>query len=280
MIERPAFRYFGGKWKLASWIISFFPKDHCNYIEPCGGAASVLLQKPRSPIETVNDLDGAIVNFFQVLRDRPGELVDKIKLTPWARAEYRLSYEPAADPLESARRFYMRSMMAISAAHRFSSGMRMVKELSGGIPAKYHANCDHLYEIAERLMGVQIEQLPAVECIEKYDRPDGLIYFDPPYVLEKRTSAKEYTFEVDRQFHVEAAERLRQFKGYAVVSGYASELYADLYEAHGWQRVETEAQSNGEKKVESLWLNPKVAQAMAAQKEPAPQMSLFETAQG
>lgn len=92
-IKRPALRYYGGKWKLAPWIISHFPA-HKNYVEPCGGAASVLLQKPRSPLETYNDLDGNVVNFFRVLRDRPDELIRKIRLTPWARAEYELSLQP------------------------------------------------------------------------------------------------------------------------------------------------------------------------------------------
>jgi len=82
--KRPALRYYGGKWKLAPWIISHFP-EHQNYVEPCGGAASVLLQKPRSPLETYNDLDGNVVNFFRVLRDQPDELIRKIRLTPWAR---------------------------------------------------------------------------------------------------------------------------------------------------------------------------------------------------
>lgn len=274
-IERPAFRYFGGKWVLAAWIISHFPK-HINYVELCGGAGSVLIQKERSPIETFNDLDGEIVNFFLVLRTKRDELIEQIRFTPWARAEYRLSYEPAAQPLERARRFYMRHQMAISASHRYSSGMRMVKRLDSGIPAKYHANIDHLYQIAERFMGVQVEQLTALKCIEKYETPETLFYFDPPYVLEKRSSSKEYAFEVDTAFHVEAAGLLRESEGYIVVSGYACQLYTDLYEAYGWQRVEIEAQTNGEKRIESLWLNPKTVEALEQVRQPEPQLNFFE----
>lgn len=273
MIDRPAFRYFGGKWVLAPWIISRFP-EHINYVELCGGAGSILIQKERSPIETFNDLDGEIVNFFQVLRTRRDELIEQIRFTPWARAEYRLSYEPVQDEVERARRFYMRHQMAISASHRYSSGMRMVKRLDSGIPAKYHANVDHLYQIAERFMGVQIEQLSALKCIEKYEAAETLFYFDPPYVLEKRSSSKEYAFEVDTHFHVEAAGRLRQSQGYVVVSGYACPLYCDLYEAHDWKRVDIEAQTNGEKRIESLWLNPKTVEALAKKQQPT-QAELF-----
>jgi len=104
-ITRPALKYYGGKWILADWIISFFP-DHINYVEPCGGAASVLLRKSLSPLETYNDINGRVVNFFKVLRDQPEALVAKIKLTPWSRTEQRLARELSEDPIEDARRFF------------------------------------------------------------------------------------------------------------------------------------------------------------------------------
>jgi len=91
--KRPALRYYGGKYELAPWIISFFP-NHLNYVESCGGAASVLISKPRSPLEVYNDQDGYIVNFFRVLRDERDDLIERIELTPWARDEYELSFIP------------------------------------------------------------------------------------------------------------------------------------------------------------------------------------------
>src|SRR5919204_6638148 len=77
---RPALRWFGGKWRLAGWIISHFP-PHAAYCEPYGGAASVLLRKPPARLETWNDLHGRLVNFFQVLREQPDELVAALQLT-------------------------------------------------------------------------------------------------------------------------------------------------------------------------------------------------------
>lgn len=162
-IRRPALRYYGGKWRLAPWIISHFPK-HVNYVEPCGGAASVLLQKPRSQLETYNDLDGNVVNFFRVLRDRPDELIRKIRLTPWAREEYELSKNPVPDPVENARRFFVCGWMSISGmSFEMSTGWRSTtyKEQSYS-PASQNffelTKSDALMQVANRFYGVQVEQ--------------------------------------------------------------------------------------------------------------------------
>jgi DNA adenine methylase len=258
--RRPALRYYGGKWKLAPWIISHFP-EHKNYVEPCGGAASVLLQKPRSPLETYNDLDGNVVNFFRVLRDKPDELIRKIKLTPWARAEYELSLTPAGDDVERARQFFARAWM----------GRGAVCECTGWRYDRYDCRSvahdllsDAPAVVAERLQGVQIEHRDALDVIRDFDCADALIYFDPPYVNETRSHRTEYVIDQFDDFHHAAAELLRTCAGYVVVSGYACPLYADLYERHGWQRVDTLAQTNsGGKRVESLWLSPRTAEALA-----------------
>ena len=80
----PAIRYLGSKFLCAEWIISHFP-PHRAYCEPCGGAAAVLLNKPRAELETYNDLDGGIVNFFRVVRDHAPELTRRLNLSPWSR---------------------------------------------------------------------------------------------------------------------------------------------------------------------------------------------------
>jgi DNA adenine methylase len=265
-IKRPALRYYGGKWNLAPWIISHFP-PHKNYVEPCGGAASVLLQKPRSPLETYNDLDGNVVNFFRVLRDRPDELIRKIRLTPWAREEYRNHYEPAPDDeVERARRFWVGSVFGISGMPFSSSGMRMVKNTDhapNGLLPWMVIDVSFLEIIARRLRMVQIESKQFDQFVREYDHVDALIYFDPPYVHSERTNISEYVFEWNDSQHIESAELMRACSGFVVVSGYACPLYAELYEAHGWQRVDKEAQTNsGGKRIESLWLSPRTVEAL------------------
>ena len=92
---RPVLRWHGGKWLLAPWIIGHF-SEHRVYVEPFGGAGSVLMRKPRCYAEVWNDLDGEVVNLFRVLRSaRAQELVDVIRLTPFARDEFVAAYEAA-----------------------------------------------------------------------------------------------------------------------------------------------------------------------------------------
>ena len=265
---RPALRYYGGKWKLAPWIISHFPA-HKNYVEPCGGAASVLLQKPRSPLETYNDLDGNVVNFFAVLRDKPHELIEKIWLTPWARHEYENAYEPHDCAVERARRFYTACWMSITPTFNDSwrpnrRNVRFLLNNDKGSVSQLNAHeVDHLYVIAERLLRVQIENDPYQSVIIRYDTPDTLFYFDPPYVIDTRAESNVYSYEWTDADHAVAADILRTCAGYVVVSGYACPLYTELYEAHSWHRVDKEAQTNsGGKRIESLWLSPRTWDAV------------------
>lgn len=265
-IKRPALRYYGGKWNLAPWIISHFP-PHSNYVEPCGGAASVLLQKPRSPLETYNDLDGNVVNFFRVLRDQPDELIRRIRLTPWARGEYEIFIEPTDDPVEKARRFFAGSYMSFNgstlADDRLSGWRHSTSNESRSTTANDLQNTE-LDLVANRFIGVQIEKREYSFVIEHYDSDETLCYFDPPYVSETRAMPKRYLYEWTNKQHVEAATLLRSCAGYVVVSGYACPLYSELYEAHGWQRIDKEAQTNsGGKRIESLWLSPRTIEALA-----------------
>lgn len=156
--SRPALRYHGSKWRAAPWIIAHLPDDHDVYIEPFGGSAAVLLQKARSPIEVYNDLDGDVVNFFRLLREQPDELIRAIHWTPFAHAEQQLSREPADDPLEAARRFYVRSHLTVCGPTAlWNPGWRRQTFLSRGRDgqssmtpaARTFMQTEHLLQVAE-----------------------------------------------------------------------------------------------------------------------------------
>jgi DNA adenine methylase len=265
--SRPLVRYHGGKWRLAPWIISHFPR-HRIYVEPFGGGASVLLRKARSYAEVYNDLDGEIVNLFRVVRDRGEELRAKLELTPFAREEFETGYEPTECELERARRTLVRSHMGFgtaqmrmtSAGAMQSTGFRGTTKRAGTVPAHdWRGMPSVVRDVVERMRGVVIEQLDAATVMRKNDGPETLRYVDPPYVHATRSGACEgnlrvYRHELSDEDHEQLAAVLRGLQGRVVVSGYPCTLYERLYQ--GWARVEKRAMADGAReRVEVLWMN-------------------------
>lgn len=259
--NRPILRYHGGKWRLAPWIISHFP-PHRVYVEPFGGAASVLLRKDRSYAEVYNDLDGEIVNLFRVMRqpDKAKELIRLVHLTPYARTEFEESYEPTDDPVERARRTLFRSAAgyATGSTAVYPTGFRNNTTRAYSTPAANWADFPAaMGAIVERLRGVVIENKPATEIVTILDGPDTLFYCDPPYVNETRNprnAGVTYRHEMTDDDHRQLADVLRQVDGHVVLSGYGSPLYDHLYS--GWHRIERPAYADGARpRTEVLWLN-------------------------
>lgn len=257
MKARPLVRYHGGKWMLAPWILEHFPPHRC-YVEPFGGGGSVLLRKPRAYAEVYNDLDGEIVNLFRVAREDGEALALLCELTPFARSEFVRAYEPAADPLEQARRTLARSFMGFgSNAHNKATGFRANSNRSGTTPSHDWMNYpDALRQTIQRLRGVVIENRDAVEAMKQHDAPTTLHYVDPPYVFSTRSDGKaDYRHEMDDEQHEALSVALRELEGMVVLSGYRCDLYDRLYD--GWVRIDRAARADGAAhRVESLWLSP------------------------
>ncbi len=257
MCKRPILRWHGGKWLLADWIISHFPK-HRVYVEPFGGAASVLLKKPRSYAEVYNDLDGEIVNLFRVARDCGDELRRALELTPFARNEFVESYGETTDSLEKARRTVVRSFMGFgSNAYAKKTGFRSNVTRSGTTPSHDWRNYPGSFgDVIERLQGVVIENRDAADVMTTYDDIEAVHYVDPPYVAETRNKGKDYRHEMTDEDHEALSEMLHTLRGSVVLSGYRSALYDALYK--GWRYVERYALADGARhRVECLWLSPR-----------------------
>lgn len=263
-VPRPVLRYYGGKWRIAPWIIGHFP-EHRVYLEAFGGGGSVLLRKPRSPIgEVYNDLDGEVVHFFRVLRDRDqaAELARVVVLTPYAAAEHDAAWGawPTADPVERARRFLVRCYFGFgsnSGTRSIQPGFRS-KRAGWSLPSQDWANYPPtILAAVDRLRGVVIEQMPAVDLLARYDAPDVLIYADPPYPKSTRTDRRDsYRCEMTDADHEALAVALHGTSGAVVLSGYRCELYDQLY--GDWNRVSRVAMADkAAMREECLWLSPR-----------------------
>lgn len=259
---KPPMPYFGGKQTLAPWIVSLLP-EHEHYVEPFGGSLAVLLAKPRCRMETVNDINGELMTFWRVLRDRPDELVRACALTPHSRAEHDAAFAPAVkgDDLEAARRVWVRLTQGRSNALQRRTGWRNFIDPSGtrtSMPAYLDGYRHRIEPAAERLMGVSLECMPALELIAKYGaHPGVLLYVDPPYLASTRNSTHYKAELKTADAHRELASALADCKATVVLSGYDSPLYAELYD--GWHRYEqttTTGNGNGDRaRTEVLWAN-------------------------
>ena len=250
-------KYPGSKWSMAGWIIEHFP-DHHSYLEPFFGSGAVLFNKQRSNIETVNDLDGNVVNLFECIRRDPERLAHDIYYTPYARQVYDSVFgaELPDDPYERATAFYIRLNMG----HGFRTNGEKVgwKNDVQGRERAYAARewCvlpERILQAAERLRGVQIECMDAVKLIQRFNNPKVLIYCDPPYVLSTR-HGKQYRCEMDNDQHEKLLDVLMEHTGPVILSGYESGLYNDRLA--GWHKEGRTAYSQiASKKQEIIWMN-------------------------
>lgn len=272
-ITSPAARIVGAKWNLADWIMSHFPPlDDVCYVEPYCGGASVFLRKPPSVTEVLNDRNGEIINFFDMLRERTANLVWAIKTTPYSRAELNRAKLPATDPLERARRFYIRSFQSFSSGEGSRTIAWRIQMNDHSLINRWNKT-SHLWDCAQRLKNAQLECDTAEVVISRFDTLKTLFYVDPPYVWSTRTAKNDYAFEMDDEAHKALAQQLNQVKGMVVLSGYDSELYQKHYS--DWHKVTTQTDTvQKTKRTECLWINRAAVEATLAA-QPKPQKQLF-----
>lgn len=264
-IKHPAIRYHGGKFRLAPWVISHFP-THTHYVEPFGGAASVLLRKERSYAEVYNDLDGDVVNLFVVLRDMTLRecLIESLILTPYSRNEFTEAYAEAETMVEKARKLVIKATMGFGSAGatKGTTGFRLDTKRSTATAQHLWARMpENLAAVGQRFEGVLVENRDAVQCMLDHDTVSTLHFVDPPYVHDTRViSSRYYRHEMDNDAHLTLLDTVNKLEGMVVLSGYNTDMYNDILT--GWQKQEKQSSAAGRKgsvkRLECLWLSPNV----------------------
>lgn len=262
--KKIAFGWYGGKFSHLDWLLPLLPDAH-HYCEPFAGSAAILLNRRPSPVETYNDIDGEIVNFFRVLRDKREALVEAIALTPFSREEFYLSLNgngAGFSDLERARRFFVRARQArtglaqTASLGRWANCKQTSRAGMSGVVSRWLGSVEALPEIAERLLRVQIENRPAIDIINLYDDRKTLFYCDPPYLHSTRGDSKAYGYEMLDTDHHQLADILNGAKGKVALSGYRNKLMDKLF--RGWRRFDAPAKhchSIKQVRQESLWMN-------------------------
>ncbi len=258
------FGWYGGKFSHLDWLLPLLPYTHC-YCEPFSGSAAVLLNRTASPVETYNDIDGEVVNFFRVLRDFSDDLIRVIALTPFSREEFHLAIngsKQSISEVERARRFYIRARQArtglaqTATLGRWANCKNTSRAGMSGVVSRWLGGVEDLQDIAKRLLRVQIENRPAVEIIRLYDSADILFYCDPPYLHMTRGDSKAYGFEMDLDQHDQLSQALNECSGKVAISGYRCDVMDTWYKE--WRRFDAPVKrchSIKQPRQECLWMN-------------------------
>ncbi len=262
--KRIAFGWYGGKFSHLDWLMPLLPDAH-HYCEPFAGSGAILLNRAPSQIETYNDLDGDVANFFRVLRDAPEALIEGLRLTPFSREEFFVAVsgdEVDVSPVERARRFFVRARQArtglaqTASLGRWANCKNTSRAGMSGVVSRWQGGIEGLDAIAERLLRVQIENRPATDVIRLYDSPQTLFYCDPPYVHSARGDSKAYRHEMNDLDHQDLIDVLQRCRGKVAISGYRSDLYDSLLS--GWKRFDAPVKnchSIKKPRAEALWTN-------------------------
>lgn len=262
--KKIAFGWYGGKFSHLDWLLPLLPPAH-HYCEPFAGSGAILLNREPSPIETYNDIDGEVVNFFRVLRDQGPELQRLVALTPFSREEFHHAITISTrriSKLERARRFYVlarqtRTGLAQSATlGRWANCKNTSRAGMSGVVSRWLGGVAALESIAERLIRVQIENRPALDIIRLYDSPKTLFYCDPPYLHDTRGDSSAYGYEMVDSEHIELSAALHRCTGKVAISGYRNDLMDRLYRE--WRRYDAggkQAHSVKQLRFECVWMN-------------------------
>ena len=246
-------KYPGSKWKIAEWIVKHFP-PHKVYCEPYFGSGGVFFTKQPSYIETINDLNGDVVNLFKVCRERPEELAAAIEMTPFARSEYVSCYEIIGDEIERARRTLVRYHQSFGTTNANRNSWK--NSQTGNSPrcaSVWKELPKIIIDVCGRLKDAQIENVNALTLIERYNDPQTLLYLDPPYLLGLR-KRNMYACEMADSEHMQLLELITQSKSKIIISAYDNELYNDYLKNWYTDEKETTAQM-GKHRKEKIYMN-------------------------
>jgi DNA adenine methylase len=253
----------GSKLMLADWIISHFPDNYkeMTYFEGFFGSGSVFFRKERSVVETINDMDSDIFNLFLQIRENKDTLIYYIKNTPWSRDEYKLSFLPADNNVEKARRFLVKMWFSIG-GHCRNSSVTMSMNIKGhngnhtafvtDLPSIIESCCNRLLNI--KGSEVQIENRNALDLISKYNRSNVLMYLDPPYLPSTRRRKKIYNHEMSASDHKILLELVTHSNAMIIISGYENDLY-DVYLSDWKTDRKIAIDEGGNRRIECIWYN-------------------------
>jgi DNA adenine methylase len=176
---KPAVSWPGGKSRYVDRILPLIPEHTC-YVEPFAGGLAVLLAKPRSDMEVINDLNGDLITFYRCVRFHSDVLLTELEFVLNSRQEFRdFCDQPGLTDIQRAARWFFRNKVCFGGARMDSFG---TAALGGGAShGSRGSRMEAIRALNLRLDRTCIEHLDWQRCITLYDRPSTFFFVDPPY---------------------------------------------------------------------------------------------------
>lgn len=224
--------YYGGKQRMVPLILPLIPK-HKLYCEPFAGGAAVFFAKQKSEMEVINDLNGYVVNLYQVCKTDFSKVAKLIHATPHSRKIYKETQDILKNPenhnkVKRAWAFWVQASMSYFA--KIFGGYAFERKSKGTLQRFVNKKLKFTKEIADRLDWVSIECNDALQVIRSRDTNESFFYCDPPYFNSEMGHYKGYS---EKDFS-NLLELLSKIKGKFLLSSYPSDILARYTKKHKW----------------------------------------------
>jgi len=227
-----------GKTYLVRDVVARIPRHTC-YVEPFGGFATVLLNKPLSKVEIYNDINKDVVNFLVCLRDYPIQLLSELYLIPWSRWLYEqwlsiFDTEARIPDPERAAKWFCINEETFSGmdTYRPSKGDWRVS-MTRNYALTFRARFARLLLVSHRLLEVLIENKDYRDVLNQYDGEETFFYLDPPYFETKDAFGISWRLKD----HEELRRRIADLKGKWLLTYNDCPAISCLYDGYHVERV-------------------------------------------
>lgn len=230
---KPPLTYYGGKQKLVKTILPLIPK-HSLYVEPFLGGGAIFWNKEPSTGEVLNDINGEIVNFYQIIKTKFNALNKEIQTSLHSRylhkkAQLIHEFPELFSTVKRAWATWVLCNMGFSGIMDSSFGYD-VKE---GKNRTVYKKRNFTKELAKRLEKACIEERDALDVIQSRDRATTFFYCDPPYFNSNMSFYKGYT----EQDFENLLKLLSQIQGKFLLSSYPSDLLNQYTKKYKWNTL-------------------------------------------
>lgn len=229
---RPVVKWQGGKRRLLKRILPLIPPHAC-YCEAFAGGLAVLMAKPRSTVEVVNDINGDLVALYRNLQFHLPELLREVDFMFASREQLKdFIAQPGITEIQRAARFLLKNRTSFAAG---GTSFAVARSQGGGAGFSRVKVADLLGTAHERLDGVTVERLPFGRCLELYDSRESFFFLDPPYLNTKQGAYESFG---EAQM-TEVRDRVDALKGKWLVTVDDSAFNRALFKGRKMEAVES-----------------------------------------